>query len=130
MANSPSQATNSGSFHPVALAYAVAALQGGTDNLEAEKIIETSISVPVQSDDGKNNEEELPQRPQSGLNDQQPRSYQASAQPQRYGDNEAGKRLARSRERNREHARLVRNVLCVILLFYLVYNQNDNHSYK
>ena len=112
MANSPSQATSSGSFHPVALAYAVAALQGGTGELEAEKIVEKSISVPAQLNDEKpssssvkNHEEEPPHGPQSGLGDQQPDSNQASAQPQRYEDDEAGKRLARSRERNREHAR-------------------------
>jgi hypothetical protein len=87
---------------PIALAYAVAALQGGSDLLQTKRMMQKESALT--GFETAHSPQSL-QAPGSGSD---PRMDKPSSQKEFEDDESAGKRLARSRERNREHARKTR----------------------
>jgi hypothetical protein len=87
---------------PIALAYAVAALQGGSDLLQTKRMMQKESALTGLET------AHSPQSLQAPGSGSDPRMDKPSSQKEFEDDESAGKRLARSRERNREHARKTR----------------------
>lgn len=104
--------SSGGSSQTIALAYAVAALQRGSDPLEARDLVHNSFFGEVRATDKKEPQMTSEQLPGSGTDSYDDRGSVTSSKSQNEvsGEDEedAEKRLARSRERNREHARRTR----------------------